>query len=84
MPFHDRNLPFKCAKYEKMVVKQQMARHKKFVGTGTLNCPNCPHFFTLKKKDFNYHLANHHAPQDKELNTLCTMCLEEIPSFYSV
>ena len=39
MPSLDRNLPVKCTKCEKMVVKQQMARHKKSCDSGTLNCP---------------------------------------------
>ena len=65
-----------------MVVKQQMARHKKSCDSGTFNCPKCPHFYTKRKEDLNYHLAKHHAPQDKKLNTVCTICLEESPSFY--
>ena len=36
------------------------------------------------KEDLNYHLAKHHAPQDKKLITLCAICLEEFPSFYSL
>ena len=31
MPSLDRNLPVKCTKCEKMVVKQQMDRHKKIM-----------------------------------------------------
>ena len=82
MPSLVRNLPVKCTKGEKMVVKQQMARHKKSCDSGTLNCPKCPHFYTKRKEDLNYHLAKHHAPQDKKPNTVCTICLEEFPSFY--
>ena len=32
----------------------------------------------------NYHLAKHHAPKDVKLSTVCTVCLEEFPSFYSL
>ena len=32
----------------------------------------------------NYHLAKHHAPQDKRLSTVCTICLEAFSSFYSL
>ena len=32
----------------------------------------------------NYHLAKHHAPQDKTLNKVCIICLEEFPCFSSV
>ena len=84
MPSLDRNLPVKCSKCEKMVVKQQMARHKKSCDSGTLKCPKCPHFYTKGKEDLNYHLAKHHAPQEKKLSTVCTICLEEFPSFYSL
>ena len=84
MPSLDRNLPVKCSKCEKMVVKQQMARHKKLCDSGTLKCPKCPHFYTKRKEDLNYHLAKHHAPQEKKLSTVCTICLEEFPSFYSL
>ena len=77
MPSLDRNLPVKCAKCEKMVVKQQMARHKKSCDSGTLKCPKCPHFYTKRKKDLNNHLAKHHAPQEKKLSTVCSICLEE-------
>ena len=84
MPSLDRNLPVKCSKCEKMVVKQQMARHKKSCDSGTLKCPKCPHFYTKRKEDLNYHLAKHHAPQEKKLSTVCTICLEEFPSFYSL
>ena len=84
MPSLDRNLPVKCSKCEKMVVKQQMARHKKSCDSGTLKCPKCPHFCTKRKEDLNYHLAKHHAPQEKKLSTVCTICLEEFPSFYSL
>ena len=70
----DRNLPVKCTKCEKMVFKQQMARLKKSCNSGTLK----------RKEDLNHHLAKHHAPQDKKLSTVCTICLEEYPSFYSL
>ena len=36
------------------------------------------------KEDSNYHLAKHHAPQDRKPNTVCTICLEEFPCFYSL
>ena len=84
MPSIDRNLPVKCTKCKKMVVKQQMARHKKSCDRSTLNCPKCQHFYTKRKEDLNYHLGKHHAPQDEKLNTVCTICLEEFPSFYSL
>ena len=67
-----------------MVVKQQMARHKKSCDSGTLKCPKCPHFYTKRKEYLNYHLAKHHAPQEKKPSTVCTICLEEIPSFCSL
>ena len=84
MPSLDRNLPVKCSKCEEMVVKQQMARHKKSCDSGTLKCPKCPHFYTKRKEDLNYHLDKHHAPQEKKLSTVCTICLEEFPSSYSL
>ena len=84
MPSLDRNLAVKCTKCEKMVVKQQMARHKKSCDSGTLKCPKCPHFYKKRKEDLNYHLAKHHAPQEKKLSTVCTICLEQFPSFYSL
>ena len=31
-----------------------------------------------------YHIAKHHAPKDTKLSTVCTLCLEEFPSFYSL
>ena len=61
-----------------------MARHKKSCHSGTLNCRKCPHLYTKRKEDLNYHLAKHHAPPDKKLSTVCTICLEELPSFYSL
>ena len=61
-----------------------MARHKKSFDSGTLNCPKCPHFYTKRKEDLNYHIAKHHAPQEKKIRTVCTICLEDFPSFYSL
>ena len=84
MPALDRNLPVKCTKCEKMVAKYNLARHKKSCDSGTLSSPKCPNFFTKKKEDLNYHLAKHHAPKDVKLSTVCTVCLEEFPSFYSL
>ena len=84
MPSLDRNLPIKCTKCKKMVVKQQMARHKETCDSGTLNCPKSQYFDTKRKEDLNYHLAKHHAPQEKKLSTVGTICLEEFPSFYSL
>ena len=84
MPSLDRNLPVKCTKCNKMVVKKNMARHKQSCDSGTLFCPKCPHFSTKKKEDMNYHIAKHHAPKDTKLSTMCTVCLEEFPSFYSL
>ena len=84
MPSIGRNLPVKCTKCEKMVVKQQMARHKKSCDSETLKCPKYPHFYTKRTEYLNYHLAKHHAPQEKKLSTVCTICLEEFPSFYSL
>ena len=57
---------------------------QKSCDSGTLNCPKCPHFYTKRKEDLYYHLANYHAPQDKKLSTACTICLKEFPSFYSL
>ena len=84
MPALDRNLPVKCTKCEKMVVKKNMARHKQSCDSGTLSCPKCPNYYTQKKEDLNYHLAKHHAPKDVKLSTVCTVCLEEFPTFYSL
>ena len=67
-----------------MVAKQNMARHKKSCDSGTLSCPICSIFYTKKKEDLNYHLAKHHATKDIKLSTMCTVCLEEFPSFYSL
>ena len=67
-----------------MVVKKNMARHKQSCDSGTLFCSKCPHFSTKKKEDMNYHIAKHHANMDTKLSTMCTVCLEEFPSFYSL
>ena len=67
MPSLDRNLPVKCTKCEKLVVKQQMARSKKSCDNGTLKGPKCPHFYTKRREDFNYYLAKHHAPNKRSL-----------------
>ena len=61
-----------------------MARHKQSWDIGTLSCPKCPDFYTKKKEDFNYHVAKRHAPKDVKLSTMCTVFLEEFPSFYSL
>ena len=84
MPSLDRNIPVKCTKCKKTVVRQQWAWHKKSCDSGTLNCPKYPHFSKKTNEDLNYHLAKDHAPQDKKLSTVCTICLEEFPSFYSL
>ena len=81
MPAFDRNLPVKCAKCEKMVAKYDMARHKKSCDSGTLSCRKCPNFYTKKKEELNYHLAEHHVPKDIKLSNVC---LEEFPNFYSL
>ena len=67
-----------------MVVKQQMARHKESCDSGTLKFPEYPHLYTKRREDLNYHLAKHHAPQEKKLSTVCTIFLEEFPSFCSL
>ena len=84
MPSLDRNLPVKCTKFERMVVKQQMARHKKLCDSETLKGPKSPPFYTKRREDLNNHLAKHHAPQEKKLSTVCTICLEEFPKFYTL
>ena len=84
MPTLDKNLPVKCTKCSKMVVKKNMARHKKSCDSGTLFCPECPHFCTKNREDMNHHIAKHHAPKDTKLSIMCTVCLEEFPSFYSL
>ena len=85
MPAIDRNLPVKCIKSEKMVAKLNMARYQKnLVIVGLYHVQNVLTFFTKKKEDLNYHLAKHHAPKDVKLSTVCTVCLEEFPSFYSL
>ena len=82
MPSLDGNLSVKCTKCNKMVVKKNMPRHKKSCDSGTLFCPKCPHFYTKKREDLNYHIAKHHNPKDTKLSTICTVFLEEFPSFY--
>ena len=84
MPALDRNLPVKCPKCNKLVAKLNMARHKKSCDSGGLSCPKCRNFYTKKKEYLNDHLAKHHAPKDIKLSTVCTVCLEEFPSFYSL
>ena len=84
MPALAGNLPVKCTKCNKMVVKKNMARHRQSCDSGTLYCPNCPHFCTRKKKDLNYHIAKYHAPKDTKLSTMYTVCLEEFPIVYSL
>ena len=83
MPAVDRNLPVKFTKCNRMVVKKNMARHKKSCDSGTF-CPKCPHLCTKKREDMNYHIAKHHAPKDTKLSTMCIVCLEEFSSFYSL
>ena len=80
----DRNIPVKCTKSNKMVAKINIARHKNSCDSGTLSCPRCLKFYTKKKEDLNYHPAQRHAPKDVKPRTMCTVCLEEIPSFYSL
>ena len=46
--------------------------------------PNVHISVQKKKEDMNYHIAKHHAPKDTKLSTVCTVCLEEFPSFYSL
>ena len=84
MPALHRNLLVKCAKCNKMVAKQNMARHKKSCDCGTLSCPKSPNFYTQKKEDLNYHLAKHHATKDVKLKTVFTVCLEQFPISYSL
>ena len=61
-----------------------MPKHKQSCDSETLSCPKCPNFYT-KKEDLNYHLAKHHAPKDApKLSILCTVCLQEFRSFYSL
>ena len=84
MPALDRNIPVKCTKCNKMVAKINMARHKNSCDSGTLSCPKCPKFYTEMKEDLNYHPAKRHAPKDVKPSTMCTMCLQELQSFYSL
>ena len=41
-------------------------------------------FLYKKRENMNYHTARHHAPKDTKLITMCTLCLKECPSFYSL
>ena len=84
MPDLDRNLPVKCTKCEKMVVKKHTARHKQSCDKGTLSCHKCPDFFTKKKEDLNYHLAKHHAPKNAKLSTVCTVLKISFFSIFSI
>ena len=81
MPALDRNHPVKCTKCNKIVANYNIARHKKSCDSGTLSCPKCPNLYTKKKEDLNYHLALHRVQKDITPIFLCTVCLEEIPSF---
>ena len=73
MPAFDRNLP----------VKSSIGTAQEIV-TMVLFCPNWSAFLsTEKEQDLNFHLANHYAPKVAKLRTVCTACLEELPSFYS-
>ena len=61
-----------------------MAGHKQSCDSGTLFCPKCPHFCTKKKEDMNCHIVQHHALKGTKLSTMCAVCLEDFPSFYSL
>ena len=84
MPSLDRNLPVKCTKCNKTVIKINLVRHKQPCDSGTLFGPKCPYFSPKKKEDKNYDIAKHHAPKDTKLSTMWTVCLEQFPSFYSL
>ena len=71
-------------KVQQMVVKRYMTRYKQCCHSGTLFCPKRPDFSTKKKEDMKNHIAKHHAPKDTKLSTMCTLCLEEFPSFHSL
>ena len=66
-----------------MVVKTNMERHTQS-DNGTLFCPKCPHFSTKKKEDMNYRIVKDHSPKDTKLSTVCTVCWEDFPNFYSL
>ena len=72
MPAFDRNLPFKSNGTAEEIV------------TMGLFCPNLStSLSTEKRQDLNFHLVNHYSPKVAKLRTVCTVCLEELPSFYS-
>ena len=64
--------------------EEKYGRDKQSCYSGTFFCPICPHFSTKKKEDMNYHIAEHHALKDTKLSTMCTVCLEEFASFFSL
>ena len=63
-----------------------MSRDKKSSDNGILFCPKYPHLATEKKEDLNYHIAKHDSSKDTKLSTMsmCTVCLEEFLSLYSL
>ena len=73
MPAFDRNLP----------VKSSIGTAQEILTMGFF-CPNWSTFLsTEKEQDLNFYLANHYALEVAKLRTVCTVCLEELPSFYS-
>ena len=40
-------------------------------------------FLYKEERRLDYHISKHLTPKDTKLSTMCTVCLEEFPSFYS-
>ena len=84
MPSLDRNQQTTGNYCGKNVKKVNLARHRKLCACGTKSCPPCPNFFCKTQTEMHPYTATKHAIPSMIAKTLCKICEEEYPSFYSL
>ena len=83
MPAHNRIENVKWEDCVIMHVGQQAARHQKRWAKGVISCPDCK-YSTLNQQEMNYQMAKNHAQLSSKHSTVCSLCEQEFPSYYSL
>ena len=83
IPSLNRYEKVQCENCGTQTTKLKLARHKKSCSAGTLQCTQCPNFFTKSQNDLTYHIAKGHSVPKPDVIFKCKLCYQKFPRFYA-
>ena len=84
MPSLNRYDKVNCENCGIQATMPNLARQKKSCSVGTLQCSQCPNFFTKLLSDLNYHIAKKNSAPKPDVTFKSKFCYAEFPGSYAL